>query len=193
MPTSEVAGRSDPGSSGPRGCRSAELPSIRASSPGFTEPGAPSPARLVCRPRPAVSSTKSLLRTKSVKSRQPEAPLAREGRQPLTAAPPWEGLLLLEEKTSSKTRIRKKEKRSKLERGAGCSRAGPGSAREAAQEPGSISEVRTGGFRPLGSFEVNRRPRVSPQTLQTRAIPGSGPPLSPRPPGAPYSLCGDGS
>lgn len=45
-----------------------------------------------------------------MKVRPGEGLLAQNQRQPLTSAPPWEGFLLLKEKTSSKTSTRKKEK-----------------------------------------------------------------------------------
>ena len=53
-----------------------------------------------------------------MKSRQAEVALAQDSRQPLTSAMPQEVLLLLKEKTSSKTRIRKRDRKEKKEAGA---------------------------------------------------------------------------
>lgn len=108
MPTSEVAAQSDPAAD--RGA--AALHSFPASGP-------PLPvlrSQELRAPRGSCAALDQPFRQRNHFSKRragspgsPEAPLAQEGRQPLTAALPWEGLLLLEEKTSSKTRIRKKE------------------------------------------------------------------------------------
>lgn len=86
-----------------------------------------------------------------MKSRQAEVALAQDSRQPLTSAMPQEVLLLLKEKTSSKTRIRKRDRKEKKEAGARSrlnqSMLQPGlvlDPREADQQPHSVSEVKTG-------------------------------------------------
>lgn len=156
----------------------------------------------MCRPRPAVSSTKSLLQTKSGKSRQPRGAPRSGGeaaphRCPALGRPSASRGENLQQNSHQKKRDRERKEVSWSEEQVEPEQAAAGLVLalrgRQPQEPGSVSEVRTGGFRPLGSFQGNRRPRVSLQTLQTWTIPGSGPPQSPRPPGTPYSLCGDGS
>ena len=89
-------------------------------------------------------------------------------------------------KTSSETRTREKEKRKCTawsEKQVEQEEAAAGQARPArAREPpdtGPCFRSQAWGFRPVGSFERNQKLGVSLQTLQSRSVPGSGPPLLP--------------